>query len=84
MNLGDRLRIESFDDRVLNYIHKKYPHVELCYLVDTECGSFKDYMSLLDFTPRWLGVQREMFDDALSALAREAGMEVLIWNSNEN
>lgn len=84
LNLGDRLRIESFDDRVLNYIHKKYPQVKLCYLVDTECGSFKDYMSLLDFTPRWLGVQREMFDDALSALAREAGMEVLIWNDNND
>lgn len=79
-NLGDRLLIESFDDRVLNYIHKKYPQVELCYLVDTECGSFKDYMSLLDFTPRWLGVQYEMFDEALLRQAREAGMLVAVWD----
>ena len=83
-NLGDRLLIESLDDRVLNYIHKKYPQVELCYLVDTECGSFKDYMGLLDFTPRWLGVQQEMYDEALLSQAREAGMQVIIWNSNDN
>lgn len=82
-NLGDRLLIESFDDRVLNYIHKKYPQVELCYLVDTECGSFKDFMSLLDFTPRWIGLQYEMADSALIEQAREAGMLVAIWDVND-
>lgn len=83
-NLGDRLLIESFDDRVLNYIHKKYPQEELCYLVDTECGSFEEYMGLLDFTPKYLGVQQEMYDETLLSQARKAGMQVIIWNSNEN
>ena len=83
-NLGDRLLIESFDDRILNYIHKKYPQVELCYLVDTECGSFEEYMGLLDFTPKYLGVQQEMYDETLLSQVREAGMQVIIWNGNDN
>lgn len=78
-NLGDRLTVASLDDRLLNYIHKNWPQIELCYLVDTECGGYNDYMSLLDFVPQWLGVQQEMLDDALAGAAREAGMRITVW-----
>lgn len=77
--LEGRLLIESFDDRVLNYIHAKYPDAELCYLVDTECGSYQDFMSLLDFVPGWIGFQKEMFNEELAGLAREAGMRFFVW-----
>lgn len=81
-DLGDRLVIESFDDRILNYIHMNYPQVELCYLVDTECGLYQDYMSLLDFKPRWIGFQYEMLTDYLLSHARSEGMRVAVWDIN--
>ena len=81
-NLGDRLVIESFDDRILNYIHQNYPQVELCYLVDTECGLYQDYMSLLNFRPRWIGYQYEMLTDYLLSRACSEGMRVAVWDIN--
>lgn len=81
--LGDRLVIESFDDRALNYIHQRYPSLDLCYLVDTECGSYEDFMSLLDFTPKWISFQDEMVNDTLIKTARDAGMLVSVWSDSK-
>ena len=80
--LEGRLLIESFDDRVLRYIHNTWPQIELCYLVDTQCGDFQEYMGLLDFTPGWLGVQYEMLDKELIAKAHQAGMRIAVWDIN--
>lgn len=82
-NLGDRLIIESFDDRVLNYIHETCPDIELCYLIDSECGDFSDYMSLLSFTPRWIGLQYEIVNRELVRRARDAGMLVAVWDVSD-
>ena len=81
--LGDRLMIQCFDERVLNYIHDKYPGHTLAYLVEDYETDFDQYMSLLDFTPEWLSAPHENVDADLVAKARARGMKVNTWTVDD-
>jgi glycerophosphoryl diester phosphodiesterase len=83
LDLGDRLMIQSFDERALNYIHEKYPGHTLAYLVEDYEKDFDEYMSLLDFTPEWLSAYHENVDADLVAKARARGMKVNTWTVDE-
>ena len=39
-NLGDRLVVQCFDARALNYMHEKYPQVKLSYLIGKKDTDF--------------------------------------------
>lgn len=65
--LGDRLVVQCFDVRALNYMHEAYPGVILSYLTDSNQPDYDEFMSLLNFTPDWLSphysvVTKEMVD----------------------
>ena len=81
--LGDRLVIQCFDERVLNYLHEKYPGHTLAYLVEGYETDFDQYMSLLDFTPEWLSAPHENVDADLVAKARARGMKVNTWTVDD-
>ena len=83
LDLGDRLMIQSFDERALNYIHEKYPGHTLAYLVEDYEKDFDEYMSLLDFTPEWLSAYHENVDADLVAKARARGMKVNTWTVDD-
>ena len=83
LDLGDRLMIQCFDERVLNYIHDKYPGHTLAYLVEEDETDFDQYMSLLDFTPEWLSAPHANVDEALVAKARARGMKVNTWTVDD-
>ena len=83
LDLGDRLMIQCFDERVLNYIHEKYPGHILAYLVEGWETDFDQYMSLLDFTPEWLSAPHENVDADLVAKAHARGMKVNTWTVDE-
>ena len=78
-NLGDRLVVQSFDTRALDYMHEKYPQVVLSYLVDAKAGSFDEFMSKINFTPTWLSPHHSMVDEELCAKSRELGMKLVPW-----
>ncbi len=77
--LGDRLVVQSFDARALNYIHEKYPEFILSYLVDAKAPDFETYMAKLKFTPQWLSPHHSITDEELVKKCREKGIKVVPW-----
>ena len=78
-HLGDRLVVQSFDVRALNYMHEKYPEFILSYLVDAKAGEFDTFMAKLKFTPQWLSPHFSITDEALVQKCREKGMKIVPW-----
>lgn len=81
--LGDRLIVQCFDERALNYIHTAYPGHILSYLVEDWETDFDTYMAKLDFTPEWLSPNHKNVDAALMERAHERGMKVVTWTVDE-
>ena len=83
LGLGDRLMIQCFDERALNYINEKYPGHTLAYLVEDYETDFDEYMGKLDFTPQWLSAPHANVDAELVAKARARGMKVNTWTVDD-
>ena len=82
-NLGDRLIIQCFDERALNYINKKYPGHILAYLVEDYETDYDEYMSKLEFKPEWLSPPHENVDEELMKRAHADGMKVVTWTVDD-
>jgi glycerophosphoryl diester phosphodiesterase len=78
-HLGDRLVVQSFDVRALNYMQEKYPEFILSYLVDAKAGEFDTFMAKLKFTPQWLSPHFSITDEALVQKCREKGIKIVPW-----
>ena len=78
-HLGDRLVVQSFDVRALNYMNEKYPEFILSYLVDAKAGEFEAFMEKLEFTPQWLSPHFSITDETLVQKCREKGMKIVPW-----
>ena len=81
--LGDRLVIQCFDERALNYINEKYPGHILSYLVEGWETDYDEYMSKLEFKPEWLSPPHENVDAALMERAHADGMKVVTWTVDD-
>lgn len=81
--LGDRLVVQSFDPRALDYIHEKYPELILSYLVNAKAPSFEEYMGMIDFTPQWLSPHHSITDETLVKKCHEMGMKIVPWTVDE-
>ncbi len=82
-HLDERLVVQCFDVRALNFMHEKYPELILSYLVDAKAGDFEGYMSKLDFTPQWLSPHYSLVDEELVAKCREKGIRLVPWTVDE-
>ena len=83
LNLGDRLVVQSFDDRALNYLHEKYPEFTLSYLIRDHDVDFDKFMGLLTFQPEWLSPPHQNVTAEFMAEARARGMKVVTWTVDE-
>ena len=81
--LDDRLVVQSFDVRALNYLHEKYPEMNVSYLVDEDAPDFDTYMGYLKFTPQWLSPHHSITDEALVQKCREKGIKIVPWTVDE-
>lgn len=79
-HLDDRLVVQCFDVKTLNYIQPKYPEINFSYLVSNKTElDFDGYMKLLKFTPKWLSPHHELVNEELVAKCREKGMKIVPW-----
>ena len=78
-NLGDRLVVQCFDERALNYMHEKYPQLRLSYLVEPKDGEFETFMAKLNFTPDWLSPETSMNNKELVDKCHAIGVRVVPW-----
>lgn len=77
--LGNRLTIQSFDTRALNYIRKHHPEVKLSYLVDDETTSLKGLLRRLDFVPDIISPMFSIVDELFVQEAHSYNMKVIPW-----
>ena len=77
--LGDRLVVQCFDTRALNYMHSKYPEVKFSYLVHADVTDIEAAMAKLDFTPTWLSPHFSITDASLVQYCNDKGMKIVPW-----
>ena len=80
--IEDKMNLQSFDPVILNVLRKKYPEIEVVYLVSGE--GIQKNLVLLDFTPEiysphYLLIKNEQFVDSIKAL----DMKLIPWTLNE-
>ena len=78
-NITDRVVIQSFDTRTLNYIHEQYPQIRLSYLVGKQMVSLEDAMSELKFIPEILSPDYTIVNKQLVKAVHKKGMKILPW-----
>lgn len=78
-NIIDRLTIQCFDTRTLNYLHERFPQIRLAYLVGKQMVSFEDAMSKLTFTPEILSPDFNIVNKTLVEDVHKKGMKILPW-----
>lgn len=82
-HLDERLVVQSFDPRALNFMHEKYPELHLSYLVDAKSNDFDAYMAKLKFTPEWLSPHYTITDEDLVQKCRDKGMKIVPWTADK-
>lgn len=78
-NLKKRLCIQSFDPLLLNYIHRKYPYINLSYLVKDRICSVSDWLKRLDFVPQIISPNYDIVDEEFVSDAHDYQMQVVPW-----
>jgi glycerophosphoryl diester phosphodiesterase len=79
--------IQSFDERPLQYIHQKYPNIQLAFLLEGEekltNSQIDSHIKNLGFTPVVFSCYYKMLDDKNVAYLHKKGMKVIPWTVNE-
>ncbi len=81
-NLGDRLVVQSFDVRALEYIHQKWPEVKLSYLTEEEDDIVK-ILSQISFKPEWWSPNFEVITHTNVAYCQAQGIKVVPWTVDD-
>lgn len=78
-NLGDRLVVQCFDVRALNYMHEKYPQLKLSYLTSKKDTDWDAVMGKLNFIPTWISPEHSTLTQEFVDKCHDAGMKVVPW-----
>ena len=86
-NLGDRLIVQTFDERALAYMNEKYPELQLSYLVGGDEVRWlenkeMDFDAILDnigFVPEWFSPASIFVSKSCVDEAHRRGMKVVTW-----
>lgn len=82
-NLGDRLIVQCFDVRTLQYLHEKYPDTRLSYLVEKDGRDYQSQMTDLGFTPYAYSPESCLLTDSVLASVHQAGMIAVPWTVDD-
>lgn len=78
----DRFVIQSFDVRVLKYMHEKYPKITLSALVEKKLMP-EELNKALGFSPQIISPYHKELTAELTTLYKKAGFKVIPWTVNE-
>ena len=82
--LGERLIVQCFDTRALNYMHGKWPELTLSYLTEAEeGGDIGKLLDKLDFTPRWWSPESSVVTPENVAWCHAHGIGVVPWTVDD-
>ncbi len=81
-NLWERVTIQSFDFRTLQYFNKAYPEVKLAILIENELN-WEVNIDSLGFTPEIYSCWFKLLSESAVQEMKNAGMQVIPWTVNE-
>ena len=82
-NLGDRLTVQCFDPRSLEYIHTNYPQVDLSFLTEADLTDVEAIMGMLSFTPGWWSPDYVVVTPENVKWCHERGIKVVPWTIDD-
>ena len=82
--LGDRLIVQCFDTRALNYMHATWPELTLSYLTeDYDGGDIEALLQNLDFVPQWWSPESSVVTPENVAWCHAHGIGVVPWTVDD-
>jgi glycerophosphoryl diester phosphodiesterase len=82
--IEDRVIIQSFDFRTLQYLHQKYPHVKTAMLIeDFDKRSVEKQIAALGFEPTIYSPYYSLVNEALLKYCHERKIKVIPWTVNK-
>lgn len=81
-DIEERVIIQSFDVRTLQYTRKKHPSLALALLVGNN-DSAKQNLSYLGFTPNFYSPHFQLVNEELINFAQQENMKVVPWTVNK-
>ena len=80
----DRVIIQSFDFRTLQYLHNKYPSIMTAMLIeDYDKRGLKDQLKALGFLPTIYSPEQSLVTEELVKSCHEQGIKVIPWTVND-
>jgi glycerophosphoryl diester phosphodiesterase len=82
--IEERVIIQSFDFRTLQYLHQHYPGIKTAALVEgTDKKNFDAVLKSLGFTPDIYSPHFSLVNDDLIAKCHSAGIRIIPWTVND-
>ncbi len=82
--IQDRVTIQSFDVRALQYMHRNYPDVTLSYLIGKkENKPVDELFKKLGFTPQILSPEYVIVTDTMIRNCHDMNVKVIPWTIND-
>lgn len=82
--IAERVVIQSFDFRTLQYLHRHYPSVKTAMLIeDFDERGLRDQLKALGFKPTIYSPDYKMVDDDLVKRCHEQDIKVIPWTVND-
>ena len=83
-NISERVIIQSFDRRTLQYLHKKYPTIKTALLVEaTDKNSFRKQLKDLGFMPTIYSPEQTLINPNLITECHKRNIQIIPWTVNE-
>lgn len=78
-----RFCLQSFDIRILRYLHSNYPEITLAFLIEKPFNDVSDLIDHLGFTPPILSPYYKLLNQQKIENAQKLGMKVIPWTVND-
>ena len=82
--LEERVIIQSFDFRTLQYLHEKYPTIKTAMLIeDSDVNDFDGQLKRLGYIPQIYSPNHTLVDEEMVKQCHEKGMKIIPWTVND-